>query len=209
RLLCDARLDVPGRTVWINRGSGEALRMLLEGCVHDAGLHYGLDDGDENLRVVRQVDPQGKLFIMRFSSWEQGWILGPGVPDAFTGIADLAAGTLRLANRESGAAVRRWLDTELIKTGTLPDSICGYASVHHSHFEAVDSINAGRADVMLGPRSIATVFKLRFIPIGRVAFDLVFDRSLLGNARLDASIKWLAGRQFQQQMASLPGYLLR
>ncbi len=205
-LLCNAKLDAPGHSIWVNCGSGISLQHLREGLVHVAGLHYGFDGEDENLRMVKSTIPDEDIFIMRFSSWEQGWLLSPRVPKSFLGVADIANNKLRIANREHGAAVRRWLDEELVAHGIEPSSIAGYQSCHLSHTEAVDSIMADRADLMLGPCVIASVFGLRFIPIGRVAFDLAFRRTLFEHPRMDASIKWLASKRFHQELSTLPGY---
>ena len=209
RLLCDARLDAPGHSTWINCGSGQALKYMAEGLAHVAGLHYGFDDGDENLRAIKRVLPSADIFVMRFSSWEQGWLLSRRVPESFGGVGDIAAHSLRVANREPGAAVRRWLDEELAKQKIDPRDVPGYDIVHFSHTEAVESIQAGRADVMLGPCVMASVFGLRFIPIGRVAFDLAFHKSLFDHPRLDACLKWLASKRFHQELSTLPGYYIQ
>jgi putative molybdopterin biosynthesis protein len=205
-LLCNEKFDVRGRNIWINCGSGQAIRLLAEGRIHVAGLHYGFDDGDENLRVVKSAFPDGRMFMMRFSSWEQGWLLGDRVPENFCGVHDLVTRGLRIANREKGAAVRRWLDEELARLSIDSAKIRGYDICHLSHTEAVESILAGRADLMLGPCVMAGIFGLRFIPIGRVAFDLVFDKALFDNERMDACIKWLSSRRFHREISALPGY---
>jgi putative molybdopterin biosynthesis protein len=209
RLLCDAKLDAPGNSTWVNCGSGQALKYLAEGLAHVAGMHYGFDDGDENLRAVKRMLPGANLFIMRFSSWEQGWLLSPRVPESFGGVGDMISGGLRLANREPGAAVRRWMDEELARLGVDPNTVPGYDTIHFSHTEAVESIQAGRADLMIGPCVMASVFGLRFIPIGRVAFDLAFDKSLFDHPRMDACIKWLASKRFHQDISTLPGYYVQ
>jgi putative molybdopterin biosynthesis protein len=208
-LLCDAKLDAPGHSTWINCGSGQALQYLSEGLVHVAGLHYGFDDGDENLRTIKRVLPGADLFVMRFSSWEQGWLLSSRVPENFNGVGDMIAHGLRIANREPGAAVRRWLDEELARQGVDPKNVQGYDTCHFSHTEAVESMQADRADLMLGPCVMASVFGLRFIPIGRVAFDLVFNKNLFDHQRMDACLKWLASKRFHQELSTLPGYYVQ
>jgi len=205
-LLCSAKLDAAGRSTWVNCGSGRALEYLSEGLVHVAGLHYGMDGGDENLKAIRRVAPGAKLFVMRFSTWEQGWLLGPRVPEGFSGVESLVGGKLRIANREPGAAVRHWLDGELARLGIAPETLPGYESCHLSHTEAADSILAGNADLMLGPCLMASVFDLRFIPIGKVAFDIAFHPDLFDHPRMDACLKWLASKRFQQEISTLPGY---
>lgn len=209
RLLSDAKLDAPGRSIWVNCGSGRALRFLSEGHVHVAGLHYGFDGGDENLRVVKKLFPGNEMFVMRFSSWEQGWLLSRRVPENFTGVGDIVARGLKIANREPGAAVRQWLDDELAKLSMDPRAVQGYDTIHYSHTEAVESIQAGRADLMIGPCVMAGVFDLRFIPIGRVAFDLVFHKALFDHPRMDACLKWLSSKRFHQEISTLPGYYVQ
>jgi len=210
RLLCDVRLDAPGHSTWVNCGSGQALKYLSEGLAHVAGLHYGFDDGDENLRAIKRVLPSADIFVMRFFKLGTGLAAQSAarrrILEAW---ATSAAHGLRIANREPGAAVRRWLDEELAKQKIDPTDVPGYDVVHFSHTEAVESIQAGRADVMLGPCVMASVFGLRFIPIGRVAFDLAFYKSLFDHPRLDACLKWLASKRFHQELSTLPGYYIQ
>jgi hypothetical protein len=89
---CDPALallqgNVPGlagRCFWVNCGSARALELLAGGWVHAAGLHYSGADGKENLRHIERFDAAGRWQVLRFTRWEQGWMLRPGIQKNFT-----------------------------------------------------------------------------------------------------------------------------
>jgi molybdate-binding protein/DNA-binding XRE family transcriptional regulator len=196
---------LPGRCLWINCGSSRALQLLAEGWVHLAGLHY-TGEADENQRQVRRFDPAGNWQVLRFTRWENGWMIRPEMRAKFTGTADLAGKSVRLINRERGAGNRHWLDSELARHKIRPTDVAGYADEMSSHWECARALRAGRADVAVGPQAIAAAFGLGFIATGLVAFDLVVPKTHLDHPNLQAILERIRGRDFQREVETLPGY---
>lgn len=197
---------LPGRCFWVNCGSARALHLLADGWVHAAGLHYAGADADENLRQVRRFDRAGNWQVLRFTRWEQGWMIRPASRVAFHGLADLDNPRLRFVNREPGSGIRHWLDAQLAASGLEPSSIRGYTEERGSHWECARALAENRADVAIGPRAIASVFGLNFIPSLEVAFDLVVPKAYLDHPRLQALLQRVRSRSFQKEVESLPGY---
>jgi molybdate-binding protein/DNA-binding XRE family transcriptional regulator len=197
---------LPGRCFWVNCGSAAALDPLADGWVHAAGLHYSGEEKDANLRHVERRDKTGRWEVLRFTRWEQGWMIRIGEGAAFHGAADLASGRMRLANREPGSGSRHWLDAQIAQSGVNPGKIPGFAKVHTSHWDCARALVEGRADVAVGPRAVATVFALDFIPATEVAFDLVLSRSTLGHPRVDAMLQRIRSRGFRRELDMFPGY---
>ncbi len=204
-LLCESasRHSIKGRCVWIPCGSAVALRRLAEGEVHLAGIHFGEDD-EANLAGVKRLGLHKTCLVMRFTRWEQGWMIGREL--SFQGFADLPGGRLRLANREAGSGCRNQLEEMMQLSGVAAAEIAGYDSVTVSHSDCARRIAAGLADVGLGCESIARVYGLRFIPLSQVAFDLVIRRDQLGKPLLDALIDHLALGKFVRSISQIPGY---
>lgn len=198
--------SLPGRCFWVNCGSGRALKMLADGWVHVAGLHSGEGQAEENLREVERVDPEGHWQVVRFTRWEQGWMMRPGVSRNFGGAKDLGSGRLRLANREPGSGSRNWIDGQLRAMGLSGPVVPGYGREFESHWECARALLRGDADVATGPRAVAEVAGLAFMPTGEVTFDLVVPRSLLTLPRVSALIDGLRGRRLRGEIESLPGY---
>lgn len=198
-----------GRCFWINCGSARALQLLAEGAVHAAGLHYATGDGDENLREVRKRDPKKRWQLFHFTRWEQGWMLRPdsAATGRFRGTEDLLnASFRRLANRETGAGSRRLLDFELEKAGISSSIISGYTTELSSHWDCARALLDNKADVAIGPRAIASVFGLGFVPIAEVAFDLAVPREHLTHPQIEALFHRLRSKGFQRELSTLPGY---
>lgn len=197
---------LPGRCIWLNCGSGRALDLLAGGWVHVAGLHYGGTDGAANLAQVAKRDPRGEWTVIRFTRWENGWMLRPGRRGKFAGVEALASGRLRLANREPGAGSRSWLDGRLEAAQVPVAAVTGYGRELPNHWEVARALADNRADVAVGPRAVATAFGLEFVPVEEVAFDLVVPRLLLDHPRVEWLLHRLRSREFQHELEMLPGY---
>ncbi|AHF89187.1 XRE family transcriptional regulator [Opitutaceae bacterium TAV5] len=207
-LLAAARIGagLPGRCFWVNCGSGRALELLAGGWVHVAGLHSGDGREEENLREVARLDPEGRWQVVRFTRWEQGWMMRPGVGKNFGGVSHLGSGKLRLANREPGSGSRSWIDGQLRAMGLAGPVVPGYGREFESHWECARALLRGEADVATGPRAVAEVAGLEFVPTGEVAFDLVVPRALLALPRVAALLDGMRARRLRGEIESLPGY---
>jgi putative molybdopterin biosynthesis protein len=90
--------------------------------------------------------------------------------------------------------------------GVSAAKIHGYTQEHASHWECARTLVEGKADVAVGPRAVAAVFGLEFLPVMEVAFDLVIPRSLLDHPRMQAILQRIRSRGFQREIEMLPGY---
>lgn len=199
---------LPGRCFWVNCGSGRALSLLKEGRVHVAGLHYGTSEA-ENLLQLKRHDPDGKWAVLRFSCWEQGWMMRPGARATFHGTEDLGGGRVRLANREAGSGSRHWIESQLKGLGLAGGAIAGYNREFSSHWECARALLLGEADVAVGPRAVAEVFGLDFTPVGEVTFDLVVPKTHLEHPRVEALLQSVRSRDMRREIETLPGYAAR
>ena len=197
---------LPGRCFWVNCGSGRALALLKEGRVHVAGLHYGTSEA-ENLLQLKRHDPDGKWAVVRFTCWEQGWMMRAGA--RFHGTEDLGDGRVRLANREAGSGSRHWIEGQLKGLGLSGKLVAGYNREFSSHWECARALLAGEADVAVGPRAVAEVFGLDFTPVGEVVFDLVVPKAHLEHPRVEALLQSVRGRDMRREIETLPGYASR
>ena len=195
-----------GRFHWIDCGSGRALDLLAAGQVHVAGIHYAGTAGAGNLQELRRRDPQAKWSLLRFTRWEQGWMLRPGLGGKFTGLASLGTGQWRLANREASTAARRWLDRELSAAHIDPATIPGYSTPVTAPRDGAQAVANGRADVTVGPRALAMAHGLDFVPAEAVDFDLVATTAWWRSANGRTLKTRLAELAVTGVLASLPGY---
>ena len=157
-----------------------------------------------NMAEVGKVGLANKCTVIRFSRWEQGWMIR-GDAD-FSGAADFAGGRTRLANREKGSACRKHLDRILKEAGISSEDVAGYGTIALNHADCARLIAGGHADVGLGCGSVATVFGLKFIPLEQVAFDLVIRSDQLGRPLLAGLVNLVSARRFAAAMSEIPGY---
>ena len=195
-----------GRWHWIDCGSGRALDWLAAGRVQVAGIHYAGAEGSGNLQELRRRDPQRQWRLIRFTRWEQGWMLRRGEGRRFPGLAGLGQKRWRVANRDESTAARRWLDRELARARIDPAGIPGYPTPVPSAAEGARAVASGRADVAVGPQALALAHGLDFVPAEAVDFDLVAPATWWQSA---------AGRSLRERigeiatdggLANLPGY---
>ena len=66
-----------GRCIWIPCGNEAALQRLIRGEAQVAGIHFGGDSDAANLAAIRKLGLDKSCLVLRFSSWEQGWMLSP------------------------------------------------------------------------------------------------------------------------------------
>ena len=195
-----------GRCVWIPCGNAGALQRLKRGEAQVAGIHFGGESEDANLAAIRKLGLQKSCTVLRFSNWEQGWMIGRTAKLKFQGIESLPGTRLRLVNREEGSGCRLELDTMVKKCGVSAGRIKGYDSVARNHAGCARQIAMGFGDVGLGCASMARTFGLHFIPTTSVAFDLVIRRDQLDNPMVRAMCEILQSGKFLRELACVPGY---
>lgn len=213
---CDPALDLlsqeagrtvrQGRCIWIPCGNATALGRLVRGEAHVAGVHFGGKSAEANLEAVRKLGLDKSCMMLRFSSWEQGWMISHNAEKSFRGIESLAGTKLRLANREAGSGCRIEFDRMARRAGISAEKIKGYNSITTNHAGCARQIASGFADVGLGCAAMAKTFGLTFTPTAMVAFDLVIRRDQLANPLVRAICNLIQSGKFLRELACVPGY---
>ncbi len=195
-----------GRCVWIPCGNEAALGHLVRGEAHVAGVHFGGKSDTANLAAVRNLGLDKSCMMLRFSSWEQGWMIAHSAGKSFHGIESLVGTKLRLANREAGSGCRIELDRMAKRAGIAQDRIKGYQTVTTNHAECARRIASGFADVGLGCAAMAEAFALAFSPTVQVAFDLVIRRDQIEKPLVHTICNLVQSGKFLRELACIPGY---
>jgi molybdate-binding protein/DNA-binding XRE family transcriptional regulator len=195
-----------GRMLWVNASSQNSLNSLNEGRSHVAGIHFINENGDENIRRARRLHLPDGGQLLRFASWDLGWLVASGNPKSIRSIADLARPDVRFVNRESGSGSRLLVDDLLDKAGLSPKRISGYETLVSSHNEGGEKVCMNQADAAIGLRSVAMVHGLDFCPIAQVGFDLVIPSDLNEHPTIAAMFDSLQSTRFRRELQSLPGY---
>jgi putative molybdopterin biosynthesis protein len=194
------------RLYWINTNSMSSLKALKKGLVHGAGVHlYDEITGQYNLPAVKQVLASRSFVIVNLCYGEQGFLVTRGNPKKIASFGDLARQGIRLANRERGAETRRILDSGLRVEGISNDQVSGYHIRLRSHQEVAQAVALGGADCGIGPRPLARLYELDFLPLARERYDMVFLIEHMELPGVQAILEYLGKASFHQEL-ELSGY---
>jgi molybdate transport repressor ModE-like protein len=180
--LCARRLELEIAFL----GADDCLAALAQGKCDLAGFHVA----DALPRAAaaaaalgRWLDPQKHLLI-HFVTREQGLIVRP--ESHIRGLHDLARPGVRFIHRQSQ----------------------GEPGAHGEGDRSVAAaVSGGRADAGFGLRADAMRFRLDFVPLAVERYFLAAPRlSVRGNAGIRILLDVLAGSDFAQRVARLPGY---
>ena len=190
-----------------NLGSLGGLIALQRGEAHLAGSHLlDPETGEFNLPYIERYLPDVPVVVVRLVGREQGLILAPGNPKTITGLGDIARADLAYVNRQRGAGTRILLDYQLEKLGIEPASVRGYQHEEYTHLAVAAAVASGRADCGLAIHAAAAALKLDFLPLYQERYDLIIPKEHHESARLMPLLQLLGAPEFQQTVASLPGY---
>ena len=202
-----ARRQSPVNAVAIPCSSQRALRDLVDGRAHVAGVHLrDQKSGENNLAPIRRALGRRRSLVVNFARWELGLATAPGNPLAIRGFADLARPGLRIVNREDGSGARSALDEALAEHSLKPDRIAGYEIEAGGHLEVAAAIATGLADVGVTIRLGADAFGLQFIPYRDERYDLVIMESEVESAPIKAMLDALNSRRFAREVSQLCAY---
>jgi putative molybdopterin biosynthesis protein len=202
-----ARRRSPVRAVALPCSSLEALRALVDGRAHVAGVHLrDQKSGEYNQASIRRALGHRRSIVVNFARWELGLATASGNPLAIRGFADLGRPGLKIVNREDGSGARSVLDHALGEAGIQRDRIAGYQFEAGGHLEVAAVIAAGLADVGVTIRLGADAYGLDFIPQQDERYDLVILEHEADSTPVKAMLDALNSRRFAREISQLCAY---
>jgi len=202
-----ARRRSPVHAVAVPCSSRDALRALVDGRAHVAGVHLrDQKSGEYNIAPIRRALGHRRSIIVNFARWELGLATAPGNPLAIRGFADLERPGLRIVNREDGSGARSALDQSLGELGIPSERISGYQFEVGGHLEVAAAIAAGLADAGVTIRLGADAYGLHFLPHRDERYDLVIMEQETESAPIKAMLDALNSRRFAREISQLCAY---
>jgi len=202
-----ARRRSPVHAVAIPCSSRTALRAVVDGRAHVAGVHLrDQKSGEYNLAPIRRALGNRRSIVVNFARWELGLATAPGNPLAIRGFADLARPGLRIVNREDGSGARAALDQALCELGVRPERVAGYQFEVGGHLEVAAAIAAGLADTGVTIRLGADAYGLHFLPHLDERYDLVIMEDEAESTQVKAMLDALSSRRFAREISQLCAY---
>ncbi len=199
----DPRLRVSSSHV----GSMAGLVAIAAGRCHLGGTHLlDPDTGEYNVSYLRRFLQGRPARLVTLALRQQGFMVKPGNPLGISDISDLAAGGVRLVNRQAGSGTRVLLDYHLAQQGVDPDAIAGYDQEEYTHMAVAVQVAAGGADVGMGILAAARALGLDFIPVATERYDLCIPLDHWEDPRVRALLQTLESPDFRRAVAELGGY---
>lgn len=187
--------------------SALALERLARGEVHIAGVHlYCPKTNTFNIPFVRRALPGQTTAIINLGIWQEGLLVAPGNPKNIQSAVDLARPEITIVNRESGAGSRDLLEQVLAEAKLSPQSVSGFDRIVLSHQAVAEAIVAGEADAGLSAASVASTYRLGFVPLRQSRYDLVTFKSYLEEASVQKLLDTLGHPRILSQLKILGGY---
>jgi excisionase family DNA binding protein len=188
-------------------GSEAGYWRFLKGDVIAAAIHFHDTDEpeeDANLRVVRREDSLYDSVLVGFAVREQGLIVEPGNPHGLSSIRDARDRKLQLVVRPEGAGAQQLLSAILRREG-LTFADFGEVRVAQTGPDIAQAIRAGRADVGVATRAVATSAGVGFVPISLEHFDLIMRQRDYFRPPLQALLSTITSPAFQKRARDLGG----
>ena len=202
-----ARRRSPVHAVTLPCSSREALRALLDGRAHVAGVHLrDQKSGEYNRAPISRALGRRRATVVNFARWELGLATASGNPLAIRGFADLERPGVRIVNREDGSGARSALDQALGELGIQSERIAGYRFEVGGHLEVAAAIAAGLADAGVTIRLGADTYGLHFLPYRDERYDLVIMDEESESPPIRAMLDALNSRRFAREISQLCAY---
>lgn len=192
--------------VFGNLGSMGGLRALRQNLCHVASSHLLQEDEAEyNFDfAVKELDAMPA--VVNFCHREQGLLIPKDNPKSISGIPDLAAPGIRIANRPISTGTRLLLDREFRKLGIDGDKVEGYHRELNRHIDVGLDVLSGRADAGPGIRAIAALLGIGFVPIRWERYDLMIAKDRFFDEGIQLFLGLLHENAFRSLLGESYGY---
>lgn len=185
-------------------GSVDGLRRLGARAGVGAGIHlYDAPRGEWNTPAVLGDCAELPVVLVEWARRTRGLIIAPNRRKAIKGLADLKS--FRLAGRQEDAGAQRLL-SHLMDAEALALSDIETAVLARSETDAALAVLEGRADVSFGLKTLASQYRLGFVPIIDERFDLLIDRRAWFEPPLQSFMAFCRSEAFLARAGEFDGY---
>jgi len=176
-----------------------------------SGLHvYNSESNDWNTPLVRS-----RLTNKRFASsgvvlveWAKrarGMIVNPDRVEEYQSLQDIKNKTVVQRQPEAGSQV---LLEALMEEQSIDTNSIRWTAPARSEMDAVINVLEGKADVTFGLATLASQFRLGFIPVIEERYDLLVDRRAWFEPTWQKFIRFCQSKAFANRASELTGYNL-
>lgn len=183
-------------------GSADGLDRFVAGEGIASGLHMRDPDGAGwNHAAVTEALGNAPVVLVEWAWRERGLITALG-GEAISGLADLAG--RRVVPRQAEAGSQRLLDQLLAEAG-VPERAVTFIAPARSETDAALAVSEGKAEAAFGLASLASQYRLEFVPVIRERFDLLVDRRAWFETPMQKLLAFCRSESFGERARELAG----
>jgi len=194
----------------VHASHGFAVSKLRELLDRESGIGVDLRRGElraQGIRACREwLDPREDR-VISFVTREMGLMVKRGNPLKIASIRDVVDRKARFVNRDHDSGTRLLFDQLLALHKVDEARINGAQQMEFTHAAVAAYVASGMADVSFGVEAAARQFGLDFIRLLTEDYFFVCKRTFLETEPMRRIIDIMKGREFQDGVASLPGYV--
>ena len=211
-LLMDQLLELFSRRhhlplpVFSNLGSMGGIRSLKDNLCHLCSAHLLEPEGEEYNFSYVEEELGDSVVVVNFCKRLQAVLVAQGNPFGVKGLADLAEGKLRIANRKEGTGTRLLLDRELERLGVRGEQIPGYDTALGRHLDVGLEVLAGRADAGLAIGAVGGLLGLDQVPVCWERYDFIVRKDIFFSRGVQMLMALLKDEEFLNLSEKFAGY---
>lgn len=187
-------------------GSLNGLKRLAAGEPVIAASHLLEEDGGYNVATIERLAPSPDLVAIQWAWREQGLVVAADNPLGLKALPDLVRKKARLIRRQDEAGSHVLLTQLLAREAIELGRLNVLPSIAHTENDLGLAIVEGKADAGVAIRSVATQFRLAFVPLHKERFDLVMKRRDYFDAPMQALMTFARTPAFAARAADFGGY---
>lgn len=204
--------EIKGNVKVINVGSTGGILAVKRGEADIAGTHLLDENGTYNEGIIRRLGIKNAILVKGYLR-EQGFIIAKGNPKRIKGFEDLLRDDVRFINRNKGSGTRILLDMHLAEIAKkleksfddIKSRIKGYEIEAKTHDAVAIAVATQKADVGLGIKTVANLYKLDFIPLRSEEYDFLIPKDRLEKWAVKKFIETLKSEKFAKALERVGG----
>lgn len=188
-----------------NVGSSAALEMLSSHRAHIAGADLlEPKTGEYNMPYLKPV--LGDVVVVSLVERTQGILLPRRSAEKIECLRDIVRKRIPLLTRQPSSGTYKLLESLLEKEGVRPGKLKVTVSAASSHFEVGRRVQSGEAPAGFSIEAAARIFGLRFIPVHKERYDLVFFKDDMTKPPVKRILSFINSAEFEALSNRFGGY---
>jgi excisionase family DNA binding protein len=188
-----------------NVGSSAALQMLSSRQVQAASAHL-LDPqtGEYNIPYLKSVIDD--VVVVSFVQRTQGILMPRRSGERIEGLRDIVRKRIPLLTRQPSSGTYKLLQCLIEKEGVRSGDLKLITGAAGNHFEVARRVQSGEAPAGFSIEAVARIFGLRFIPLHKERYDLIFFKDEIRKEPVKRILSFINSTEFETLSSRFGGY---